>query len=217
MDVNEVDSVWTPPDVGEASAKPPSPAAQHSAISQLAKGALQMAADLHRSPSVGHVKDRGVRSQRRGRHRRSALADCCRCAGTVGADGLLGTGAYVGGWWTAGWLAHRRSRPRRSVLASGRPDGPPRTSPRCGKLRARHGRSAFVDTRELAVGPRAARPESRQRLPTEAQQAFDRLTATADNVRLDEATAGAVHGELTQHADAVPIARTLAGLQAGTS
>ncbi len=51
--------------------------------------------------------------------------------------------------------------------------------------------------------------------PTEAQQAFDRLTTTAENVRLDEATTGTVHGELTRYPDAVPIARTLAGFKRG--
>jgi hypothetical protein len=54
-------------------------------------------------------------------------------------------------------------------------------------------------------GPGESKP-----LPTEAEKAFDRLAATADNVRLDDAVADALRGELDAHDEGVQIARTVA-------
>jgi len=50
---------------------------------------------------------------------------------------------------------------------------------------------------------------------TEARKAYDRLTATADNVRLDDALADALRGELEAHHEAVRIARTVADYERG--
>jgi hypothetical protein len=59
------------------------------------------------------------------------------------------------------------------------------------------------------AGPRP-RPGTPNPPKDNASEANDRMAATADNVRLDEATAQTIRDELTQRADAVRIARTVA-------
>jgi len=51
--------------------------------------------------------------------------------------------------------------------------------------------------------------------PTEVEQALSRLAGLEPNVRMDDETADAMRAELAEHADAVELARTVAGYEQG--
>ena len=74
--------------------------------------------------------------------------------------------------------------------------------------------SALVLAEALALlpesWPNAPTPGHPNPQPTEASHAYDRMQATADNVRLDERTAAPLIADLEEYGEAVRIARTVA-------
>src|SRR5262249_25100913 len=59
-------------------------------------------------------------------------------------------------------------------------------------------------------------PESGKPSPlAEAATAYERLGATPDNIRLDDATVGTLRAELERHEEAVEVARTVANYRRG--
>jgi hypothetical protein len=58
--------------------------------------------------------------------------------------------------------------------------------------------------------PRATIPGRPSPPPSEAAKAIDRLAEMPENVRLDDASAGAIHDELDKYREAIEIARTVA-------
>ncbi len=79
--------------------------------------------------------------------------------------------------------------------------------------------SALVLAEALALlpesWPHAPAPGHPNPQPTEASHAYDRMQATADNVRLDDGTADSLTGALQEYGEAVQIARTVADYPRG--